>query len=286
MRKYMFFGTMRVSVSREGKGLSKGTNTVKEIKKPSVTGYWHGRDAIRQGAKLMLSILLVCCLYLVLSLLLSFDSLVLRILTSFLLVAAAVSYLYFHGVSVGQGDAAYGEIMYQRETEGKQIAPQDRERCFHPAKGFFSALLGALPFVLVALVFALLTKPETYTLGVLPSWLNTYARQSTVGDALAYYTQREGISFMIVLRIIVRSMVMPFINVAIGLGGNAVLWAERLAPLWVLVAPLGFGIGYGQGLKARMKVNTSIAIGDSRKRRRAKKEKQARRRAEERKQLV
>lgn len=41
-------------------------------------------------------------------------------------------------------------------------------RCFHPFKGMFAALVGAAPFVAFAVVYAVLTRPITYTLGVLP----------------------------------------------------------------------------------------------------------------------
>ena len=249
---------------------------VQEVIKPSLTGSWHGRDAWKQGCKLMLNILFVSVIYLILSLLLSFDSLVLRIISSLILVGAAGAYLYYSGMNVGQSDAAYGEIMYQRQLEGKPVALAEQERCFHPLKGFFAALVGALPFMLIALVFALLTQPTTYALGVLPGWLTAYTRQSSMGDALAYYQMREGVTALSVLRIVVRSMVMPFINVAVKLGDTPTLWAERLAPLWVLVAPLGYGFGYGQGLKVRAKINTGILIGDQKKKRRERKERRAR----------
>jgi len=256
--------------------MQKQQNKVQEVIKPSLTGSWHGKDAFKQGYKLMLSILFVSLIYLILSLLLSFDSLVLRILCSLLLVGAATAYLYYNGMNAGQGDASYGEIMYQRQAEGKEVTQQDHDRCFHPAKGFFAALVGAVPFVLIALVFAILTKPTTYSLGVLPNWLTGDTRQSGIGDALAYYQTREGLTVLSVLRVVVRSMVMPFINVAVKMGDMPTLWAERLSPLWVLIAPLGYGFGYGQGLKLRAKINTGILIGDQKKKRKERKERRAR----------
>lgn len=256
--------------------MQKQQTKVQEVIKPSLTGSWHGKDAFKLGYKLMLNILFVSLIYLILSLLLSFDSLVLRILSSVALVGAAAAYLYYSGMNAGQGDAAFSEIMYQRQVEGKEVTQADRERCFHPAKGFFAALVGAIPFVLIALVFALMTKPTTYSLGVLPNWLTGYTRQSGIGDALAYYQTRDGLTILSILRVVVRSMVMPFINVAVKLGDVPTLWAERLSPLWVLVAPLGYGFGYGQGLKLRAKINTGILIGDQKKKRRERKERRAR----------
>ncbi len=249
---------------------------VQEVVKPVLYGSWHGKDAWKKGAKAALNILFVSLVYLLLSLLLSFDSLALRIVTAVVLVAAAGGYLYSTGVAAGQTDAAYGEILYTRDREGKVIPPEERERSFHPAKGFFAVLVGAAPFVLIALIFAFMASETTYSLGVLPNWMTRYTRQSGIGDALAYYQNREGMQLVSILRVIVRCFTLPFINVAVKLGSEATLWAERLSPIWVLVAPLGYGFGYTQGVKIRTKINTGIAIGDRRKKRRANKERRAR----------
>lgn len=259
--------------------MAKREKPVQPVIKPILTGSWHGADAVKLGFKMMLSLVFVSFLYLILSLLLSFDALILRIASALILVFAAFSYLYYSGIAVGVGDASYAEIMYLRQAEGKTVTDADRARCYHPAKGFFAAMLGALPFVLIALVFALIAKPSTYTLGVLPSWLTGYTRQSGIGDALAYYGQNEGMTLYTVLKVIVRSMTMPFINVGVKLGTVATLWTERLTPLWVLIAPLGYGFGYRQGLKQRIQINTGIAIGDRRKKRRESKERKARQRS-------
>ncbi|MBE0600312.1 MAG: hypothetical protein IH607_00885 [Firmicutes bacterium] len=82
--------------------------------------------------------------------------------------------------------------------------------------------------------------------------------------------------FMSIFRIVVRAITMPFINVSLLLGQQGVLWAERLAPLWIILAPLGYGLGYLQGPKLRVKVNTGIAIGMRNKRRKQRKERRAR----------
>ena len=253
--------------------------TIPEVNKPVQYGDWHGSGSLKLGRKRMLSVLFVSVLYLILSLLMSFDSLPLRIITAVIWVAAAFVYLYYNGMGVGQSEAAYAEIMFQRLQEGKALSDEDMQRCYHPLKGFFASMIGALPFVLIALVFAVLAKPTSYALGVLPNWMTAFTRQSGIGDALAFYQNREGITFLAILRVVVRSMTMPFINVAVKLGADATLWAERLSPLWVLIAPLGYGFGYRQGLKIRAKINTGIVIGDQRKKRRERKERRARSRS-------
>ena len=71
-------------------------------------------------------------------------------------------------------------------------------------------------------------------------------------------------------------MTLPFINVATKLGDVATLWAERLSPVWLLIAPMGYAIGYQQGKKARARINTGIVIGENKKKRRNRREKRER----------
>lgn len=249
---------------------------VKEVQKPFLTGTWNGKDAFRLARKLFFNTLVVTLMYLLLSMMLSFEGLIWRVLTSLALVGLAAGFLYSQGLQSGQTDVAFGEIMHLRKAEGKPIEASDLSRCYHPAKGFFSALIGALPFVLIALIFAVLTKPVEYTLGVLPSWVSGFMRQSEFGDALAYYQVPTVFSLVDGLRIAVRAMVMPFVTVAVKLGDTAVLWVERLSPLLVLVAPMAFGLGYRNGTKIRTRINTGIVIGDSKKKRKERKERKQR----------
>ncbi|MFH1512178.1 MAG: hypothetical protein ABIG45_02365, partial [Bacillota bacterium] len=110
----------------------------------------------------------------------------------------------------------------------------------------------------------------------LPSWLDAPAQQTHVGEALAYYSVNDASMFMSILRIAARAVTMPFINVALHLGAGGVLWAERLTPLWVALAPLAYGLGYMQGPKLRIKINTGIKIGIHNKKRKERKARNAR----------
>ena len=81
---------------------------------------------------------------------------------------------------------------------------------------------------------------------------------------------------MDIFRIVVRAMVMPFISVAILIGDGAILWVERLSPVLLCAAPLGYGFGYGKGREARSRIHTGILIGDTRKKRKERKERKRR----------
>ncbi len=249
---------------------------VKPVVKPILYGTWNGGYPTRKGFKMMLSILFIGILYTILGLMLSFDSAFLRIATSFVLIFFAAFYMYSQGINAGESDAHFSEIMYQHQQEGKIIAPQDLDRCYHPGKGFYEILIALIPYLMITLVFAFMVQPLIYTLGVLPSWLSASMQQTHVGEALSYYTNNSSLLFMPILRVIVRALTMPFINVALLLDTNGMLWAERLTPLWISIAPLAYGIGYLQGPSVRTKVNTGIKIGVHNKKRKERKARKVR----------
>lgn len=257
---------------------------VKEVHKPYLTGSWHGRDAWKRGIKYMLSVLLVSMIYLISSMIMGFDSLIGRIIAAAAVVFALGYYQYAQGMAQGEKDTAFGETMYLRQESGKTVVSEDMERCFHPAKGFFIAALGALPFVLFAAVFACITSETSYGLGILPGWTENLLMQSEFGDALAYYGNRTGLQAMDILRVIDRAMVMPFASVGAYLGNHAALVVERISPLLVLIVPACYGLGYTQGVNARVRVNTAIKLGvdkKKRKERKARKQRQQQRKQPE-----
>lgn len=257
---------------------AKKKPTVQPVKKPILIGSWHGKDAWKLAGKRAASVLLLSLLFLLAGMLLSFEALWPRILVGLGLVFSAAYYQYHQGLVRGENDAAFSEIMYVRQESGNRVAQTDRERCFHPAKGFFATLVGALPFVLLALVFACLTKPVVYSLGVLPSWMSGVLQQSEMADALAYYNAGSGIGVVDVLRVLVRAMIMPFVGVASYWGEDATLLAERLSPLLVLITPIAYALGYMRGPEMRTRINTGIKIGDAKKKKRERKARRQRQR--------
>ena len=139
--------------------------------------------------------------------------------------------------------------------------------------------IGALPYVLVALVFAVMTKPTTYSLGTLPSWTQEMLLQDEFGDALRYYQETHALTALEILRFIVRIMCMPMMSIATYLGPDAALLAERLSPLFLLLPAVAYGVGYLQGPVQRERINTGIKIGVNKKQRKQQREKKARKKA-------
>lgn len=261
----------------QNKGNQK--KTVEEVKKPILTGSWHGKDAWKLALKRALTMLVVIFVYLIAGIMFTFNSFWGRILSSLFIVFVVAYYLYASGVGQGQTDAAFGEILYTRREEGHEVPEADRERSFHPLKGLFAVLVGALPFVLFALVFACITQATSYRLGTLPAWTEGLMAQSEFGAALEYYNLRPGMSVVDVMRVVDRAMIMPFINIAATQGSEALLWTERLSPLLVLIAPLGYALGYAQGVNVRTRINTGIKMGDDKKKRKERKARKQRQRS-------
>ena len=250
---------------------NKKTKPVEIVQKPIVKGSWNGKDALKLAFKRMIVMLAVAVIYLIAGIMLAFEGMWGHILSCIFTVFVTAYYLYGSGVSKGQTDAAFGEILYEREKNGHAITDDDRQRSFHPMKGLFATLVGAAPFVVFAIIFACLTKEYTYQLGNLPAWASSLTAQTEFGDALHYYELQTSMGAIDFMRIIDRTMIMPFINVASCFGNKAVLLTERLSPILILVAPAGYALGYAQGLNFRTKINTGIKMGDDKKKRRERK---------------
>ena len=124
---------------------------VELVHKPIIRGSWHGKDAVKLVGGRMMTVVAVTVVYLLSCMLLSFEAIWARALTSAVVVATAFYYLYVSGLSQGVGDVQYGEIIYGHREAGRNVAAEDCERSFHPAKGFFAVLAGCMPFVLFAL---------------------------------------------------------------------------------------------------------------------------------------
>ena len=104
-----------------------------------------------------------------------------------ILVGVYAMLLYFDGLNVGDGDVAFAEIQYTHQQAGETISKADKDRCYHPVKGFVTVLCGLLPLVLICLAFALTARKATYTLQALPGWVSAFSSQEEIAAPLAYY---------------------------------------------------------------------------------------------------
>lgn len=261
------------------KNKTKNPKPVELIRKPIVPGSWNGKDARKLAFKRMLSFVGITLLYLLVGAVVNFDNVVIRAVFALMIVFSVAYYQYAAGMTKGASDAAYGEILYSRREAGHEIPADEISRSFHRLKGLFAVLAGCAPFVLFAIVFACLTEKVSYQLGALPSWTEGMMQQTEFGAPLAYYNVQNGMSAVSVMRIIDRAMVMPFVSIATMYGADAVLLVERLSPVLILIAPMGYAVGYTAGQIHRDRINTGIKMGDDKKKRKERKARKQRQRS-------
>jgi hypothetical protein len=247
------------------------------VNKPYLRGSYHGKDAWKTLWKKLLGLLGIFVLFFLGGTMLGLGGLLGTLIPMAALILVVAFHQYGKGQEHGTSDVTFGEILYGHEQEGKVIDPADRERCFHPGKGFFVALLATLPFLVLAIVQAIVAEKTYYTLGVLPSWTEEMRLQDEFSGALQYYAQQPAATWQDVLRAIVRGMCLPMMSIARSIGGtDGMLIAERLAPLFVLIPALCYGFGYLTGPSVRAKINTGIKIGVEKKKRKQRKERRRR----------
>lgn len=248
--------------------------------KPYLKGTVASKLAARRGLRILGYLFIFVLVYLFIGQALMFDSLILRLLLNIAALLGFAGLLYNDGAKMGLDDVSFAEIALQRQEAGQQITAAEKDRCFHPLKGFLTAAVGVLPLFLLALVFAFLAREITYSLGGLPSWLQGFERRADVGHALAYYHEPSSFGLVDTLRVIIRLSIFPFINIAGADSARTLLLLERLSPLLVCVLPAAYGLGYMQGHKLRASVHGAISSDAKRRVRREKRERKRRRQQE------
>ena len=178
--------------------------------------------------------------------------------------------LFNNGMNLGSDAVAHGEILWQREKKGQKYTESERRICFHPLKGFVIAFIGSLPFIILALVFALNTQIMMTEAGTLPSWMQSYTRRDDISNALIYYTKPEGMSFISFLRIAIRICILPFVNLIGAENNQGLLMLERISPLILLLPGIAFGFGYISGKRIRTKIHTVISENNRKRKRKEK----------------
>jgi hypothetical protein len=167
-------------------------------------------------------------------------------------------------------------LLPQEKEKGQEFTESERRICFHPMKGYLTALIGTLPFLILAVYLALNTSIQMTGAGTLPSWMQAYTKRSDIGNALVSYLQPEGMKLLDYIRALVRIMVMPFVNIA-GAGNKAgILLIERLSPLILLLPAASYGTGYLTGRNIRTQVHTAISTNDRKRIRRENRRRAAR----------
>ena len=245
------------------------------VSKPFLTGNPVDTTTTKSALLVFGSLCVVAILNLIVCSMMMFDHLALRIAVNGLVIFVTLAVFYSSGMSQGSIAVNNGEIMYRRRETGAQILPEELARSYHPLKGFMIGLLGTLPILLCALILAVITKKQMTSLGALPTWLSALESREEVWLALSYYRTGGGWTLESILRIIIRLLLMPYVNIISSANADGLLLLERLSPLVVLFPGLAYGFGYTQGVKVRSRVHADIAKNTRRKARKNAKKRKA-----------
>ena len=251
----------------------KNKKPAEKVVKPYITGSPTDEKTLPGALGFLGMLLLIGVMSFLVCSSLSFDSLPLRILLNGVVALAGPAVLYSNAVGKGAEAVARGEILWQKKEKGKDYSASEKAICFHPMKGYLTALIGSLPILLCAAALAVMAAPQTTEAGTLPGWLNAYRRRSDIGNALAAYAAAPGLTAEDALRMIVRVALMPFVAMIGGENRQGMLLLERLSPLILLIPACAYGTGYLQGRRERTRIHTGIAESI---RQRARRERKAR----------
>ena len=251
-------------------------NKMPLVFKPYLKGNLIDGAAVKHGLRLMAYYLMFVFVYLIVGSALQFGNFAVRTAMNLVIVLICAMIVYMDGSRLGENEVAFGEIAYARQESGKTVDTKDKERCFHPGKGWMIALIGAIPVILITLPHALTATKQVYILQSLPRWVGGYASQEEIAAPLSYYTREGGLGILDILRMVARVLIFPFANIATVDRPDLLLLFDRLSPILASLPLLGFPIGYLTGPRSRAMIHRGISSSNKRAQRKKKKALKAR----------
>lgn len=253
----------------------KSKKTIAPVKKPFLRGKPLDKATFRSAVVFFFGLIGMILINVVLGSIVMWDIQWVNILFSCALLLVIYSVFYQNGANKGTAAVNQGEIMWQRQESGRTVDAKDAAACFHPLKGFINAMLGTVPALICAVLLAVIAQKQFTGLGSLPTWITTLQRQPEMADALAIYETTGVLTMEDILRMIVRMLILPYVNMVGAENRDGLLLLERLSPLAVLLPAVSYGLGYLRGVDVRTRVHTDIAMGKRKHDRREKKRRQA-----------
>ena len=168
-----------------------------------------------------------------------------RIPLAVLVTLICLALFALEGLGCGTKDAMESRRVRKLEKDGGTAKPKDLAGCWHPLKCAAALLLVfALPMAL-AVWIAVTAEPYRYQLQDLPLWLteNYGTREEIMAPLAAYLAEEPPAGPRIILRIVLRALIMPFIGFFSD-PQTEVFQLDRLSPLFLGVYPLSFFLGY------------------------------------------
>ena len=236
----------------------KKSQPVKPVTKPYLTGAVTDENTIKKVLKFFGTMLLIVFMCFIVSTMMNFGNDLLRVGANTAVILLVLVILYSQGQVHGAETVARGEILFQRQEKGLEVTANERRLSYHPLKGYVTAIIGMIPFIIPALFLAFTAEKQMTSAGTLPSWTSSLLRRSDIGGALISYTEGDPINAADIVRMIVRVMIMPFVSMAGSANRELMLTVERISPLLLMLPVASYGTGYLFGKNVRTKIHTQI----------------------------
>ena len=134
-------------------------------KKPYLTGTPLDSSCIGGALRFFLYLLMMAIAFLFLGAVLSFDSFTLRLIINLAVVLLMLTVMFQSGAAAGSVAVNAGELAYQRKESNRMLNDAEIRACYHPLKGFLTALIGSLPLLIAATVLACTTQRQMTSIG-------------------------------------------------------------------------------------------------------------------------
>ena len=233
-------------------------------KKPYLTGAPLDSSCIGGAVRFFVYLLMMAIAFLFLGAVLSFDSFALRLIINLAVVLLVLTVMFQSGASAGSIAVNAGELAYQRKESNRML------------KGFLTALIGSLPLLIASTVLACTAQRQMTSIGALPTWVSGMMDNVDNGAALVAYAQGGSVTGISILRMIIRTCILPAVNIVGATNSDAMLRLEQLSPLLCCLPMIAYGLGYPQGVRIRAQVQADIAAGKRKARKKANKERKQR----------
>ena len=234
----------------------KKKQPVNPVTKPYLTGAVTDENTLKKVLKFFGSMLLMIIMCFIICTMMNFGNGFLRVSANAAVVLLVLFILY------NQGQTAAGE----------------RRLSYHPLKGYVTALIGMIPFVILAVILAIGAERQMTTAGTLPGWTSSLMRRSDIGGALVSYTEGDPLRSMDIIRMIVRVAIMPFVSMVGSANKDLMLTVERISPILLLLPVISYGTGFLFGKNVRTRIHTQIEENRKIRKKREIKARKARRR--------
>lgn len=241
------------------------------VRKPYLTGTPVDKKTLSEALKFFGCMIAMAMLFVVAGAVMMVENTFLRIVLNSAAMLLPYIMFYYNGMSKGTIAVNLGEMLHVRQENGRTIPADEQKLCYHPLKGFISALLGTIPFVVCAVILALTAQKQLTGLSSLPTWIASMSTREEIADPLAFYFAQSSISLESIVRMPVRMLLMPLVGMVGTENTEGLLLVERLSPILLLLPALAMGFGYTRGIDVRTQVHTSIAANNRKRAKRNKK---------------